>query len=95
MDSSYDGLMRVSAGMALGLRTLYTLEPGLLVGKGRRARLCGMSRDRDFWEEVDDAMISNQLQVRTQAKDEEMKLKQSTGWRWGGVKILSAYRVVF
>lgn len=61
--SSYDFFMLVSAGMALGLRTLYTLGPGLLVREGRRARLYGMSRGRDFWEEVDDAMISNPLQV--------------------------------
>lgn len=63
MASSYDGLMLVSAGMALGLRTLYTLGPGLLVPEGRRARLCGMSRGRDFCEEVDEAIISKRLQV--------------------------------
>lgn len=63
MASLYDGLMLVSAGMALGLRTLYTLGPDLLVPGGRRARLCGMSRGRGFCEEVDEAMISKRLQV--------------------------------
>lgn len=79
--SSYDCLMLISAGMALGLRTLYILGPCPLVGRGKRARLCGMSRGRGFWEEDDDAMISRD-------DEEEMKLKQLES------ETLSAYQIV-
>lgn len=74
--------MLISAGMALGLRTLYTLGPCPLVGRGKRVRLCGMSRGRGFWEEAE-AMISRD-------DEEEMKLKQLEI----RVEILSAYLIV-